>query len=186
MELMKLRAESHKEKNQIIDNEMEEVISKKVSDQRKDHLKKLWKEECIREELRSRERWKTSNIRWTDKYEAEFTKFYAEKNPFIWEEDFLPPRIGNSNHSNDLETNSEQLPNRASENEADVIITGISTYAQAAQKPQITGNYQSTTPGTTFIGKMYDLTILPQINPNQIFLKNLQQDNIIIIQDHHF
>ena len=153
MELMKLRAESHEEKYQKIDSEMEEIISKKVNGQRKDHLKKLWKEECIREELRLRERWETSNIKWTDKYEAEFTKFYVEKNPFKWEEAFLPPKIRNSYRSKELETNSEQFPNTASENEADVIITGVSTYAQAAQKLPITGNYQSTTPGTTFIGK---------------------------------
>ena len=150
MDLMKLRAESHEEKYQKIDSEMEEIISKKVNGQRKDHLKKLWKEECIREELRSRERLETSNIKWTDKYEAEFTKFYTEKNPFTWEETFLPPKIRNSYRSKEFETNSKQLPDTASEKLADVIIIGVSTYVQ---KPPITGNYQSTTPGTTLIGK---------------------------------
>ena len=186
MELMKLRAESHEEKYKKIDSEMEEIISKKVNGQRKDHLKKLWKEECIREELRSRERWETSNIKWTDKYEAEFTKFYAEKNPFIWEEAFLPSKIRNSYRSKEFETNSEQLPNMASENKADVIITGVSKYAQAAHKPPITGNYQSTTPGTTFIGKKVRFNNPDTNKPKPNIPKILQQANIIRTQENHF
>ena len=55
-ELMKLRSESHEERYNNIDKEMEEMIDRKVSGQKKELLKKLWKEECMLEEIRSRER----------------------------------------------------------------------------------------------------------------------------------
>ena len=60
-------------------------------------------------------------------------------------------------------------------------------YAQAAQKPPITGNYQSTTSETIFIGNKVRFnnpnTNKPKPNIPNI---NLQQDNIMIIQDRHF
>ena len=161
IELMKLRAESHEEKYKNIDSEMEELINKKVSGQRGDQVKKLWKEECVREELRSRERWETSNTKWRENYETEFTKFYADKNPFVWDDTFLPPKIRNTNTQTEPTSGTNQPPNTTSENDADVIITGVSTYAQAAQKPPRTRNYQSTKPGTTYIGKNVRLS-----NPN--------------------
>ena len=75
-----------------------EIISKKSSDQRKEQLKKLWKEECVREEIRSRVRWENSNVKWTETYETEFLKFFETKSPFICDETFLPPNIRNQKH----------------------------------------------------------------------------------------
>ena len=53
-------------------------------------MKKLWREECVKEEIRSTERWKNSNVKWTEKYETEFLKFFADQNPFISDKKFLP------------------------------------------------------------------------------------------------
>ena len=64
---MKLRAESHEERYKKIDKETEDLLEKKLSGQRMEVTKKLWKEECVKEEFRSRERWEISNIKWTEK-----------------------------------------------------------------------------------------------------------------------
>ena len=72
IDLMKLRAESHEERYQTIDKEMHEQFNKKVSGQKRELVKKLWKEECVQQEIRSKERWENSNIKWIERYEKEF------------------------------------------------------------------------------------------------------------------
>ena len=57
IELMKLRSESHEERYKNIDKEMVELIDKQVSSQKKQLLKTVWKEDCMLEEIRSKERW---------------------------------------------------------------------------------------------------------------------------------
>ena len=52
--------------------------------------KKPWKEECIKEDIRSTERWENTNVKWTKKNEADFLKFFANQTPFIHDETFLP------------------------------------------------------------------------------------------------
>ena len=69
IELMKLRAESHEERYQATDKEMQELLEKKLSGQRKELMKKMWKEECVKQEIRSKERWENSNVKWIAKYE---------------------------------------------------------------------------------------------------------------------
>ena len=54
------------------------IIGNNVSGQRKELLNKLWKEEYTIED-RSRDRWKNSNVKLTEKYEAEFIKFYEQE-----------------------------------------------------------------------------------------------------------
>ena len=153
LELMKLRGESHQEKYQQIDKEMEDIINKKINGQRRELLNKLWKEDCVREETRSLDRWENSNKKWTDKYEAEFLKFFEQKNPFVSDEGFLPPQIRKQKQQYEQTPDINEMSEANSGNDADVIITGVSTYAQAAQKPPATNTKQSTQPGTTYIGK---------------------------------
>ena len=152
IELMKLRAESHEERYKKIDKEMEDLLEKKLSGQRMEVTKKLWKEECVKEEIRSRERWENSNVKWTEKYEAEFLKFFASQNPFIYDENFLPPKIRNKPVSQQQQQNTgnNERPDNNSETDNDVIITGVTTYAQAAK---VSRNTQSNKQGTTFIEK---------------------------------
>ena len=173
IELMKLRSESHEERYKNIDKEMEEMIDKKVSGQKKELLKKLWKEECILEEIRSRERWENSNVKWTEKYETAFTKFYETRSPFIWDEQFFPPNIRNqkgdqTQHQQQQQQQQQQQPqqqqqqrqqenntinrtDRGPRNDEDVIITGVST-----------------NPGSTLIGKQvrFNNPITNQPKPN--------------------
>lgn len=153
LELMKLRAESHQERYQKIDNEMEEIIDKKWSGQRKELLKKQWKEDCLREEQRSQERWQNSNLKWTDKYETDFKKFYETKNPFLWDDGFMPPKLRSRNQQKEQPSENIGLYNSDQTKDADVVITGVSSYAQAAQKHPAASNNMSKTPGTTYIGK---------------------------------
>ena len=68
IDLMKLRAESHEERYQTIDKEMHEQFNKKVSGQRRELVKNLWKEECVQQEIRSKERWENSNVKWIERY----------------------------------------------------------------------------------------------------------------------
>ena len=79
IELMKLRAESHQERYQKIDTEMGELINKKYSGQKQEMLRKLWRDECVSEEIRSQERWENSNVKWCEKYETAFVKFFETK-----------------------------------------------------------------------------------------------------------
>ena len=154
IELMRLRAESHEERYKRIDSEMDDIIEKKLSGQRKEMMKKLWREECVKEEIRSTERWENSNIKWTKKYETDFLKFFADQNPFISEEKNSPPNIRNNPASQQQEQQQKTYMNEKTVNNAgndnDVIITGASTYAQAAK---VSSNVQPHKQGTTFIGK---------------------------------
>ena len=108
IELMKLRSESHEERYKNIDKEMEEMIDKKVSGQKKELLKKIWKDECMLEEIRSRERWENSNAKYTEKYETAFTKFYETRSPFICDEQFFPPQIRNQKGSQTQQQRQQQ------------------------------------------------------------------------------
>lgn len=117
------------------------------------------------EEIRSRERWENSNVKWTEKYETAFTKFYETRNPFIWDEQFFPPKIRNQKEDQTQQHQQQQQQQQqqrhqtnntinridsSPRNDEDVIITGVSHYAQAAKqgKPR-----ESTNPGSTLIGK---------------------------------
>ena len=176
IELMKLRSESHEERYKNIDKEM---IDKKVSGQKKELLKKIWKEECTLEEIRSKERWENSNVKWTEKYETAFTKFYETRSPFIWDEQFFPPKIrnqkGDQTKQQQQQQQQQQQPqpqqqqrrqennrinriDKGPRNDEDVIITDVSTYAQAAKQGK---PHESTYPGSTLIGKQVRFT-----NPN--------------------
>ena len=110
---------------------MEEIIKKKLSGQRKELLKKQWKEDCLRKEIRSKERWENSNLKWTEKYETEFKKYYEKKNPFLWDESFLPPKIRNKSQQNEQSPGNIEPYESGSGNDADVVITGVSSYAQS-------------------------------------------------------
>ena len=71
---------------------MEDLLEKKLNGQRMEVTRKLMKEECVKEEIRSRQRWENSSVKWTEKYKAEFLKFFASQNPFIYDENFLPQK----------------------------------------------------------------------------------------------
>ena len=77
IELMRLRAESHEERYKIIGSEMNNILEKKLSGQRKEMTKQFWKEECVKEEIRSIEKWENSNVKLTEKYETDFLKLFA-------------------------------------------------------------------------------------------------------------
>ena len=165
MELMRLRAESHEDKYKKIDEEMGEVIDKKMSGQRRELVKKLWKEECVREEIRSRERWQNSNAKWTEKYEAEFLKFFEDENPFIYDEKFQPPNMRKTTQNQPEESeDTRELRNTNSRNVEEVIITGVNTYTEAANP----ASNRSTTPASTLIGKRvrFDKPNIKQPNPS--------------------
>ena len=118
IELMKLRADSHEERYRKIDKEMEDLLEKTLSVQRMEVTKKLWKEDCVKEEIRSKK-----------------FKFFASQNLFIYDENFLPPKIRNKSVSQQQQQNTGiyERPDNSSENDNYVILTGVSTYAQAAK-----------------------------------------------------
>ena len=72
IELMRLRAESNEEHYKRIYTEIDDILVNKLSRQWKEMTKKLRKEECIKETMQSTERWENSNLKWTEKYEADF------------------------------------------------------------------------------------------------------------------
>ena len=71
---------------------------------------------------------------------------------YINDENFLPPKIRNKPVSQQQQQNTgnNERPDNNSETDNDVIITGVSTYAQAAK---VSRNTQSNKQGTTFIEK---------------------------------
>ena len=63
IELLELRARSHKEKVRPIDQQMEELINQKTTGQGRDLVKKIWKDECEQEKRMSLQRWENSNLK---------------------------------------------------------------------------------------------------------------------------
>ena len=149
---MKLRAEGHEERCQATDKEMQELLEKTLSGQRKELMKKMWKEECVKQEIRSKESWENSNEKWIAKYESEFTTFFASKNPFVSDEEFYSPNIRNkpAREQQQQPINNAERTGKDSGTDKDIIITGVSTYAEAAK---LSSNNQPNAPCTTFIGK---------------------------------
>ena len=186
IELMRLRAESHEERYKRIDSEIDDIIEKKLSGQRKEMMKKLWREECVKEEIRSTERWENRNVKWTKKYKTEFLKFFADQNPFISDEKCLPPNIRNNPASQQQEQQQKTYMNEKTVNNAgndnDVIITGVSTYAQAAK---VSSNVKPHKQGTTFIGKRVNFDEPGSNRRKQISLSNPHLFRTIGTQDHH-
>ena len=82
IELLKLRGSTNEEKYKAIDNEMFEEFSKKSEGLLLENIKKLWMEECEKEELNSLQRWEKSDI-WFNNYESEFSRKYSTENPFM-------------------------------------------------------------------------------------------------------
>ena len=80
-EFLELRARSQEEKYISIDQEMLELVEKKTSGQRSELLKKLWKEDCEREERISLDRWENTNLKWFDMYEKNFLTFFNLPTP---------------------------------------------------------------------------------------------------------
>ena len=124
------------------------------------------------------------HAKWTEKYEAEFLKFFEDKNPFIYDEKFQPPNMQKTTQNQQQPQESEdtrELRDTNSRNEKEVIITGVTTYAEAA-KP---ANNRSTTPGSTLIGKRVR-SDKPNINqPNPTSTKNLPQHHKITLTKGH-
>ena len=108
IELMRLRIESHEERYKRIDSEMDDIIEKNLSGQRKEMIRKLWREECAKEEKQSTESWENSNVMWTKKYETEFLIFFADQNPFISDEKFLPLPQKNPNNIRNKPASQQQ------------------------------------------------------------------------------
>ena len=115
--------------------------------------KNMWKEECVKQEILPKERRENSNVKWIAKYESEFATFFASKTPFVSDEQFQLPNIRNK----PAREQQQQPINGANERtekdsgaDKDVIITGVSTYAEAAK---VSCNNQLNAPGISFFGK---------------------------------
>ena len=65
----------------------------------------------------------------------------------------MPPKLRSKNQQKEQSPGNIGLCTSDTGNDADVVITGVSSYAQAAQKQPAVINNMSTTPGTTYIGK---------------------------------
>ena len=96
-DLLELRA--HKEKYKRLDEEMISIISEKATGRCRDILVTLWYEDTKKEEEISEKRWKSKNEVWLKQYETDFRIKYADKNPFIKENEEIgiyrqtyPPR----------------------------------------------------------------------------------------------
>ena len=149
IELLELRARSQEEKYRSIDQEMLELVEKKTSRQRRELLKKLWKEDCEREERVSLDRWENTNLKWFDKYEKNVLTFFNLQNPLLRNDDFMPPKL---KENIDTEENPEGTTENQNTQDAwddDVNVTG-SSYANATKRSQGNGRYFR---GTTYIGK---------------------------------
>ena len=91
-----------------------------------------------------------------------FGTFFNSQNPSISDEKFMPPNIrSKSPLQKQQQSNSGDRANEQLGTEHDVIITGVSTYAEAAKVSK--GNSQNY-PRTTFIGKRLNFN---RRNPNK-------------------
>ena len=88
-----------------------------------------------------------------DIYIYQNLQLFASKNPFVSDEQFQPPNIRNKPAREQQQqpiNNANERTEKDSGTVKDVIITDVSTYAEAAK---VSCNNQPNTPGTTFIGK---------------------------------
>ena len=128
---------------------MLELVEKKTSGQRRKLLKKLWKEDCEREERISLDRWENTNLKWFDKYEKNFLTFFNLKNPLLRNDDFMSPKLKENIDTEESPEDTTENQNTQDAGDNDVIVTG-SSYANVTKRSQDNGrNFQ----GTTYIGK---------------------------------
>ena len=103
IEQMRLRAEIHEESYKRIESEMDDILDKMLSGQGTELTKKLWKEECVKEEIRSTERWQNSNVKLTEKYETDFLSSLPTRTHSSLMKFFLHSNIKNKPASQQLE-----------------------------------------------------------------------------------
>lgn len=82
IELLKLRAESHKVKFQSIDEEMRKILQQKSEGKTLQEIVEMWKDECRKEQDKSTIKLE-KNRSWQEKYATEFTAEHQASNPFI-------------------------------------------------------------------------------------------------------
>ena len=75
------------------------------------------------------------------------------KIPFYGIRVLCPQKLEKKSQQNEQSPGNIEPYESGSGNDADVVITGVSSYAQAAQKPPAAINNMSTIPGTAYIGK---------------------------------
>lgn len=148
IELLELRARSHEEKVHSIDQQMDEMINQKTTGQRRQLVKKLWKDECEQEERISLQRWQNPNLKWFTKYEKGFLTFFKNKTPLIKDAKFMPPKVKNPMLDQNKQKNDRQTNPDENTEDDDVIVTGTS-YATATTKNI---GSQRDAPKTTYIG----------------------------------
>ena len=129
IELLELRARSYEEKVHTIDQQMEELIYQKTSGQRRELVKKIWKDETVQEERIFLKRWENSTLKWFQHYEKEFLTFYDNKNLLMKEESFMPPKIKSPGNDQMQEASNADDTTE----DSDVIVTGTS-YAAATKR----------------------------------------------------
>ena len=72
------------------------AFGERIKWSKKELMKKnMWKEECVKQEIRPKERRENSNVKWIAKYESEFATFFASKPPFVSDEQFQLSNIRN-------------------------------------------------------------------------------------------
>ena len=85
------------------------------------------------------------------------------KIPFYGMKVFLPPKIRNKSQQNEQSPGNTEPYESGLENDAGFVITGVSFYAQAAQKPPAACNKTTTSETTYWLGDHPSKIVIRQL-----------------------